>query len=164
MLSTRLRRTCRHAPCQYEHHTANTFHILTSWSIFVAVWDCHELSKCDHSCVPCWWCVSNVFLSGPQDTGKRSAIDADREDARLRRLAAEVAAQQERERQWRVARGTATAEDLQGPIRSGPAERDTWMTELPEARRPNAQPSQVNVVSARLLITICLFMLNTNLV
>lgn len=84
----------------------------------------------------------------PQDSKKRSAIDADREDARLRRLAEEMVAQQERERQWRVARGTATAEDLRGPIRTGPAERDTWMTELPESRRPNAQPSQVNVVCA----------------
>lgn len=86
-----------------------------------------------------------------QDTGKRKAIDADREDARLRRLAEEMATQQERERQWRVARGTATAEDMRGPIRAGPAQRDTWMTDLPEARRPNAQPSQVNVVSARCL-------------
>lgn len=81
-----------------------------------------------------------------QDSGRRQAIDAERKDARLRRLAEEVADQQERERQWRVARGTATAEDLRGSVQRGPAARDSWMTDLPEARRPNATPSQVNVV------------------
>ncbi|KAK9908498.1 hypothetical protein WJX75_008702 [Coccomyxa subellipsoidea] len=103
--------------------------------------------KCDHPRANDAFNAVNKAAKDLQDTGKRSAIDADREDARLRRLAAEVAAQQERERQWRVARGTATAEDLQGPIRSGPAERDTWMTDLPEARRPNTQPLQVNVTT-----------------
>ncbi|EIE21657.1 DnaJ-domain-containing protein [Coccomyxa subellipsoidea C-169] len=98
--------------------------------------------KCDHPRANDAFDAVNKAAKDLQDAGKRSAIDADREDARLRRLAEEMAAQQERERQWRVARGTATAEDLRGPIRSGPAERDTWMTELPEARRPNAQPSQ----------------------
>lgn len=82
-----------------------------------------------------------------QDSGRRQAIDAEREDARLRRLAEEVAEQQERERQWRVARGTATQEDLRGPVHRGPAQRDTWMTDLPEAHRPNATPSQTSVVS-----------------
>ena len=81
-----------------------------------------------------------------QDAGKRAAIDGAREDARLRRLAAEEAGRQERERQWRVARGTATAEDLRGPIRAGPAARDAWMTELPDAARPSAVPTQTNVV------------------
>ena len=78
----------------------------------------------------------------------------------MRRLAEEMAAQQERERQWRVARGTATAEDLRGPICSGPAERDTWMTELPEARRPNVQPSQVNVVGASCFLPVTGFILH----
>ena len=81
-----------------------------------------------------------------QDGGKRAGIDAAREDAALRRRAAEDAAQQERERQWRVARGTATPEDLRGPVRFGPAAREAWMTELPEAARPSAVPTQTNVV------------------
>ena len=82
-----------------------------------------------------------------QDPEKRKALDGAREDAEMRERAEAVAAQEERERQWRVARGTATAEDLRGPIRVGPAQRDTWMTDLPEARRPNVAPQQVNVVS-----------------
>lgn len=82
-----------------------------------------------------------------QDPKKRKALDGAREDAKMRERAEAAAAQEERERQWRVARGTATAEDLRGPIRVGPAQRDTWMTDLPEARRPNVAPQQVNVVS-----------------
>ena len=85
-------------------------------------------------------------LAARQDAGKRAGIDAAREDAALRRRAAEGAAQQERERQWRVARGTATPEDLRGPIRLGPAAREAWMTDLPEAARPSAVPTQTNVV------------------
>ena len=87
-----------------------------------------------------------------QDPAKRKALDAAREDARLRELATQAAAQEERERQWRVARGTATAEDLRGPIQVGPAQRDTWMTVLPEAQRANAVPTQVNVVSSSLIL------------
>lgn len=45
---------------------------------------------------------------------------------------------QERARQWRIAKGEATAEDLRGP--AGPATRDTWMTDLPIARSGAAQP------------------------
>ena len=82
-----------------------------------------------------------------QDPERRKALDGAREEGRLRELATAAAAQEERERQWRVARGTATAEDLKGPIRVGPAQRDTWMTDLPEERRANPAPSQVNVVS-----------------
>lgn len=81
-----------------------------------------------------------------QDPVKRKALDLAREDARLRELATQTAAQEERERQWRVARGTATAEDLKGPIQVGPAQRDTWMTDIPEVRKASAVPTQVNVV------------------
>ena len=88
-----------------------------------------------------WW-----FSLPMQDPDSRKALDASREDARLRELATQAAAQEERERQWRVARGTATAEDLRGPIQVGPAQRDTWMTDLPDARRASAVPTQVNVV------------------
>lgn len=54
----------------------------------------------------------------------------------------QVAAQQERERQWRVARG----EEPAGPgPNAGPAQRETWMTELPPERRPGmGPPSQVS--------------------
>ena len=83
-----------------------------------------------------------------QDPERRKALDGARDEARLREMATQAAAQEERERQWRVARGTATAEDLKGPIRVGPAQRDTWMTDLPEERRAAAAPSQVNVVSS----------------
>lgn len=41
----------------------------------------------------------------PQDAGKRSVIDAAREDARLFKIASELADEEERKRQWRVARG-----------------------------------------------------------
>ena len=92
--------------------------------------------------------VARLRFPHMQDPAKRKALDASREDARLRELATQAAAQEERERQWRVARGTATAEDLRGPIQVGPAQRDTWMTVLPEAQRANAVPTQVNVVSS----------------
>jgi hypothetical protein len=49
----------------------------------------------------------------------------------------QVAAQQERERQWRVARGEEPAGP--GPM-AGPAQRETWMTELPPERRPGTGP------------------------
>lgn len=49
-----------------------------------------------------------------------------------------------RQRQWRVARGTATAADLAGPVAGPePPGRGAWMTELPPERRPRAAPSQV---------------------
>lgn len=91
------------------------------------------------------------FSLHAQDPEKRRALDGAREEASLREMAQQAAAQEERERQWRVARGTATEEDLKGPIQVGPAQRDTWMTELPEARRASAVPTQVSVVSAQLL-------------
>lgn len=40
-----------------------------------------------------------------QDTTKRKAIDAAREEARLVRISNELADEEERKRQWRVARG-----------------------------------------------------------
>ena len=40
-----------------------------------------------------------------QDVSKRKAIDAAREDARLFKIASELADEEERKRQWRVARG-----------------------------------------------------------
>ncbi|KAK9803593.1 hypothetical protein WJX72_003080 [[Myrmecia] bisecta] len=78
-----------------------------------------------------------------QDQSRRSAIDRQREDDVLRRHAVAAAEQQERERQWRMVRGEATAEDLAGPVQRGPAARDSWMTDLPVERRPKP-PSQKN--------------------
>ena len=40
-----------------------------------------------------------------QDVSKRRAIDDAREDARLFKIASELADDEERKRQWRVARG-----------------------------------------------------------
>jgi len=40
-----------------------------------------------------------------QDVSKRKAIDDAREDARLFKIASELADDEERKRQWRVARG-----------------------------------------------------------
>ena len=48
---------------------------------------------------------------------------------------------QERARQWRIAKGEATATDLKGPV--GPATRESWMTDLPVARSGAAQPPKV---------------------
>lgn len=78
---------------------------------------------------------------GVQDAGARSAIDKQREEAEFEAFAAEELARQEKARQWRVARGEATAEDLQGPLKAGPTEREEWITVLPASRRPSA-PSQ----------------------
>ena len=72
-------------------------------------------------------------------------MDERRADTALRRAAEEQAAQDEKERQWRIARGTATREDLAGPaVGPEPLARGAWMTELPPERRPRAAPSQAN--------------------
>lgn len=82
----------------------------------------------------------------PQDTSLRKRVDERREEAELRREFAAQAAQAERERQWRIARGQATAEDLAGPaaVPGQPMTRETWMTDLPPEKRagvPGAMPS-----------------------
>ena len=46
-----------------------------------------------------------VRTCGMQDTSKRNVIDAAREDARLFKISSELADEEERKRQWRVARG-----------------------------------------------------------
>ncbi|DBB10067.1 TPA: hypothetical protein ACH3X3_001657 [Trebouxia sp. C0006] len=79
-----------------------------------------------------------------QDVSKRKAIDDAREDARLFKIASELADDEERKRQWRVARGEATAEDLAGPVRRGPQPRDSWMTDLPPERVPTTLAPQGN--------------------
>ncbi|KAA6418637.1 MAG: hypothetical protein FRX49_11462 [Trebouxia sp. A1-2] len=79
-----------------------------------------------------------------QDVSKRKAIDDAREDARLFKIASELADDEEHKRQWRVARGEATAEDLAGPVRRGPQPRDSWMTDLPPERVPTTLAPQGN--------------------
>lgn len=60
-------------------------------------------------------CIRGAFtfpvevLGGLQDSTKRKAIDDAREDARLMRIANELADEEERKRQWRVARGEVSA-------------------------------------------------------
>ena len=46
-----------------------------------------------------------MYACGMQDASKRNVIDAAREDARLFKIASELADEEERKRQWRVARG-----------------------------------------------------------
>lgn len=46
-----------------------------------------------------------VAAKALQDAGARSALDAAREDRRLRQMAERAAAAEEQARQWRVARG-----------------------------------------------------------
>lgn len=91
--------------------------------------------------------AADVAYKTIKDPERRRQLDAAREDLGLRKAAISAAEDAERARQWRVARGTATAEDLAGPIRSEPEGRGAWMTELPEARRPARQPAQVNVTA-----------------
>ncbi|KAG2444929.1 hypothetical protein HXX76_001665 [Chlamydomonas incerta] len=81
-----------------------------------------------------------------QDSALRGALDERRADLELRKRAEAAAAVQERERQWRVARGEEVL--VAGP--SGPMgfERETWMTDLPpelSARIGGGQVSQTSV-------------------
>jgi hypothetical protein len=46
-----------------------------------------------------------MYVLALQDVGKRRIIDDAREDARLFKIASELADDEERKRQWRVARG-----------------------------------------------------------
>lgn len=85
--------------------------------------------------------LASLLPNPLQDAALRKKVDERRQDAELRREFAAVAARQERERQWRVAKGQATAADLAGPVAPQPVGvvRDTWMTELPpERRQPTA--------------------------
>ena len=67
----------------------------------------------------------------------------------MRREFEATAAKEERERQWRVARGQATAADLAGPVEGAPGwapqERDTWMTDLPPERAVGGAPTMPSV-------------------
>ena len=90
--------------------------------------------------------LRTAHLHALQDAALKKAVDDRRAERALR---AEFAAEQaaaERARQWRVARGTATAEDLAGPSQEqfGEPAREAWMTELPPERSARgAMPSLV---------------------
>lgn len=90
--------------------------------------------------------TTRVRVRVPQDASLRKRVDERREEAELRREFAAQAAQAERERQWRIARGEATADDLAGPaaVPGQPVARETWMTELPPEKQagvPGAMPA-----------------------
>ncbi|KAL4855003.1 DnaJ subfamily C member 14 [Chlorella vulgaris] len=92
--------------------------------------------KCDHPRAHDAFQAVTAAAKELQDSELRSKVDARRQEAELRREFVAQAAVAERARQWRMARGEATAEDLAGPARGLEAlERDTWMTELPPERR-----------------------------
>lgn len=76
-----------------------------------------------------------------QDAALRAKVDERRREAQLRKEFEAQAAVAERERQWRIARGQATAEDLAGPVATGPAGREAWMTDLPPERQAPAGPT-----------------------
>ena len=54
-----------------------------------------------------------IRACGMQDASKRSTIDAAREDTRLFQIASELADEEERKRQWRVAKGEVISLFLQ---------------------------------------------------
>ena len=98
--------------------------------------------KCDHpQAADAFQAVASA-AQALQDSNGRAAVDKRREETELRKFTQEFAVQQERERQWRIAQGKATAEDLSGPlpIPGAPESRQTWMTDLPEVRGPSAGP------------------------
>lgn len=81
-----------------------------------------------------------------QDAAGRAGVDKRREEEELRRFTEEYAAQEARERQWRIARGQATAEDLAkaddkiitARNNMNPVGRDSWMTDLPPEKAATA--------------------------
>ncbi|GFR39678.1 hypothetical protein Agub_g150 [Astrephomene gubernaculifera] len=86
-----------------------------------------------------------------QDSGLRTALDERRADAELRRAAEAAAAQQERERAWRIARGEEVAAAGPGgwPGASAGSQRETWMTDLPPERSAAAGIGAVSQTSVR---------------
>ena len=76
--------------------------------------------KCDHPGANDAFQAVSLAAKELQDAGQRGKLDDRRKEAGLRAEFAKEMAKQERERQWRVARGEATAEDLAGP--AAPAE------------------------------------------
>uniref|UniRef100_A0A7S3R7C5 J domain-containing protein n=1 Tax=Dunaliella tertiolecta TaxID=3047 RepID=A0A7S3R7C5_DUNTE len=82
-----------------------------------------------------------------QDAGRRTALDAAREDRELRAMAEAEAAAQERARQWRVVKGEEPAAGSGARPSLGPIVREAWMTELPEERSFNPAEKMMSQVS-----------------
>lgn len=102
--------------------------------------------KCEHPRAKDAFHAVDLATKLLRDENQRKQLDAALEHCQLQKDAAAHMEDLERERQWRIAKGTATEEDRMGPVSREPEGRGTWMTELPVSRRP-AQPQQVNVTS-----------------
>jgi curved DNA-binding protein CbpA len=105
--------------------------------------------KCDHPNAAVAFQAVATAAQTLQDAAGRASVDKQREEAELRRFTEEYAAQEARERQWRIARGEATAEDLaamnnHGNKSGGGGGRDSWMTDLPpeKSARTSVLPPQ----------------------
>jgi curved DNA-binding protein CbpA len=97
--------------------------------------------KCAHPEAPKAFQAVAAAAAELQDATRRADADERRKDSALRKEFAEFAAQQERDRQWRMARGEATAEDISGvseKFQPRAAQRESWMTDLPPERRAAA--------------------------
>ena len=93
--------------------------------------------KCPHPDANTAFKAVSIAAQTLQDSLKRAEVDKRRENEEMHRFTREFAAQQQRERQWRIARNQATKEDLEAMTaqntnnagaRGG---REAWMTELP---------------------------------
>jgi curved DNA-binding protein CbpA len=102
--------------------------------------------KCDHPGANTAFQAVTQAAQQLQDAGQRVKVDQQRESALLHKAEVEWRAEQERQRQWRIAKGEATAADLAPPppssslAGSNSNKRETWMTELPPERAINTRP------------------------
>lgn len=105
--------------------------------------------KCDHPGANTAFQAVTQAAQQLQDAGLRGKVDQQRESAALRKAEAEWQAELERQRQWRIAKGQATAADLAPPPSSldGGNKRETWMTELPPERAINTRPDPLAMPS-----------------
>lgn len=87
--------------------------------------------KCSHPQAPIAFAAVAVAAQQLQDASGRASVDKTREENELMQFTANFLAKEERERQWRTARG----EQEQPRIPSQPARttRESWMTEVPPA-------------------------------
>jgi curved DNA-binding protein CbpA len=102
--------------------------------------------KCNHPNAAVAFQAVATAAQTLQDAAGRAEVDKRREEEELRKFTEEYAAQEARERQWRIARGQATAEDLaianntithRGNA-TNPVGRDSWMTDLPPEKAATA--------------------------
>jgi len=103
--------------------------------------------KCDHPGANTAFQAVTQAAQQLQDAGQRVKVDQQRESVALHKAEVEWRAEQERQRQWRIAKGEATAADLAPPPPSSSSlagsnsnKRERWMTELPPERAINTRP------------------------